>query len=185
MRALATKLLTVDEFLHRYTGVEGRWELAHGVPVMMAGGTIHHGRIARNIMIALGNKLRGSGCQPFGSDVGIHVDLYRYRQPDVSVLCDPRDVEVDEVQRAHFPRVLFEVFSPSTEDVDRGVKLGEYRRLPSVRAIVHIDPTTEVIELFERAGPSEWRERVLAPSEALELASIGTTLTREDIFRRD
>ena len=64
MRALATRFLTVDDFLHRYTGIEGRWELVHGVPVMMAGGTIHHGRIARNIVIALGTKLCGRGVGP-------------------------------------------------------------------------------------------------------------------------
>ena len=183
--AAARKLMTVDEFLYEFDGVEGRWELAHGVPVMMAGGGIHHGRVARNILTLLAGKLRGSGCQPFGSDVGVQIDIRQYRLPDVSVLCDPRDTEVDELQRAHFPKVLFEVFSPSTTETDRGTKLLEYRRLPSVEAIVHIDPVTEEITVYERTGPRDWKDRTLSAGEDLALPAIGAVLTREDLFRRD
>lgn len=185
MRALARRPMTVDDFLHHYSGIEGRWELIHGVPRMMAGGTVHHNRVSRNILAALTAKLRGSGCQPFGSDMGVQVDVEQYRLPDVSVLCDPRDIEVDELQRAHFPKVLVEVFSPSTAEADRGAKLLEYRRIPSVEAIVHVDPVLETVELYERTGPREWRETPLPRGSAIPLEAIGVTLTAEDAFRRD
>ena len=185
MAALARKPMTVDDFLHRYDGAEGRWELVHGAAVMMAGGTIRHGDVAANILTALRNKLRGQRCKAFGSDVGVQVDLLQYRLPDVSVLCDPRDLEIDELQRAHFPKILFEVFSPSTADADRGEKLLEYRRIPSVEAIVHIDPVLETIELYERTGPREWRETPLERGSELSLDAIGVTLSSDDILRRD
>ena len=185
MPALARRPMTVDDFLHRYSGIEGRWELVRGVPVMMAGGTIRHGDVAANVLTALRNKLRGRRCKAFGSDVGIQVDIEQYRLPDVSVLCDPRDIEVDELQRAHFPKVLVEVFSPSTAEADRGAKLLEYRRIPSVEAIVHVDPVLETVELYERTGPREWRETPLPRSSAIPLEAIGVTLTAEDVFRRD
>lgn len=185
MRALARKPMTADEFLYAYEGVEGRWELVRGVPVMMAGGTIRHGRIARNILAALTFKLRGSSCQPFGSDVGIQVDLHQIRYPDISVLCDPRDVEVDEVRTAHFPALLFEVFSPSTAEKDRGLKLIEYKRLPTVKMIVHVDPATETVATYERLGAREWRERTLEQGDTLVLDASGVALTAEDMFRRD
>jgi Uma2 family endonuclease len=185
MRAVARRPMTVDDFLYAYAGVEGRWELVDGEPRMMAGGGIHHGRIARNILIAVGSALRSTGCQPFGSDVGVQVDIHQYRLPDVSILCDPRDTDVDELQRAHFPKVLFEIFSPSTADADRGVKLREYRRIPSVAAIVHIDPVTETVELFERIGPSDWRETVLPSGARLRLDAVGVELSAQDMFRRD
>lgn len=184
MRATARRPMTAEEFLYAYQGVEGRWELVDGEPRLMSGGTIRHGRIARNLLSALATKLLGAKCQPFGSDVGINVNLYKVRYPDVSILCDPRDIEVDELQQAHFPSVLIEVFSPSTTDADRGQKLVEYKRLPTVQTVVHIDPETETIELYERMGPGAWQESTLQRGEALTLSSIGITLSALEMFRR-
>ena len=185
MRATAKQTMTADEFLYAFDGVEGRWELVDGEPRMMAGASLHHNRVAANIVGALKAKLRGSGCQPFGSDMGVRIDLRQVRYPDVMVLCDPRDLEVDELQTAHFPSILFEIFSPSTADADRGAKLTEYRRLPSVRAVVHVDPGTETAEVYERIGEREWRETTLARGEELHLSAIDCTLSAHDIFRRD
>ena len=79
----------------------------------------------------------------------------------------PRDTEVDELQRAHFPKVLFKVVSPSTAEADRGVKLLGYRRLPSVAAIVHIDPVIEEVTVNERTGPRDWKDRTLGEGKNL------------------
>ena len=185
MRALAKRPMTADEFLYRFDGAEGRWELVDGEPRMMAGASLHHNRISANILAVLKAKLRGSGCQPFGSDMGVRIDLRQIRYPDAVVLCDPRDLEVDELQTAHFPAILFEVFSPSTADADQGVKLLEYRRLPSVRAVVHVDPATETVLVYERIGEREWRETIVARGEVLQLLAVDCSLTTHDIFRRD
>ena len=132
MRTLAKRPMTADEFLWAYEGVEGRWELVDGEPVMMAGAARRHNQIAGNIYLALRLQLRASPCEPFGSDMGVYIDVYRIRLPDVSVLCDPRD-SADEIKTARHPSVLFEVFSPSTADMDRSRKLaGRVRR--AVRA---------------------------------------------------
>lgn len=185
MRALAREPMTADEFLYAYEGIEGRWELVAGVPVMMAGGTMRHGDVAANILTALRNKLRGKGCKAFGSDVGIHVDLYQIRYPDASVLCDPRDIGVDALKAARFPIVVFEVLSPSTRGDDFGLKLPEYKSLESARAIVIVNAETETSELFERVGGREWRKSTIEQGKDLNLAAIALTLSAEDIFRRD
>ena len=54
----------------------------------MTGGTAAHERIKVNLLIALGSRLRGKPCQPFGSDLKIRVgDSIRY--PDAFVVCTP------------------------------------------------------------------------------------------------
>lgn len=183
MRLAARRPMTADEFLWAYEGVEGRWELIAGVPVMMSGASRRHNRIARNVLTTLSTRLQGSPCEPFGSDMGIHIDRFQVRYPDVSVLCDPRD-DADELQQARYPSVLFEVFSRTTADDDRSVKLPEYKGLQSVQAIVFIDPVLETVELHERTGPSEWRETRLARDAALALPAIGVELTTQEIFGR-
>jgi len=183
MRLNPRRPMTADEFLYAYEGIEGRWELVDGVPVMMAGASRAHNRVARNVLAALIVKLKGSPCEPFGSDMGIHIDRHQIRYPDVSVLCDPRD-DADELQQARFPRVLFEVFSRTTKGDDRSVKLPEYKRLESVQAIVFIDPVLETIELHERFGSDGWGATTLDQEETLPLSCLGVELAYREIFAR-
>lgn len=187
MRALAHRPMTANEFLYDYDGVEGRWELVQGVPVMVAGGTFRHADIAANILTVLRNKLRGTGCRAFGSDALVDIDLYNQRLPDVSVYCDPRDTGTNQNQKrsGQFPKVIFEVLSRSTQGVDRGLKLAQYKALPSVAAIVLIDPETETIDLSERIGEGDWRERSLPKGADLDLPAIALALSAYDMFRGD
>ncbi|GAB5541905.1 MAG: Uma2 family endonuclease [Sandaracinaceae bacterium] len=60
--------------------------------------------------------------------------------PDASVICDrfEADPEDPKGHTAINPTVLVEVLSPSTEAYDRGEKLDHYRRIPSLREVLHI-----------------------------------------------
>ena len=179
--------LTAPEFLHLYDGVEGRWELVEGVPVMMSGGSFRHALVAGNIYFALRRELRGKPCQPFGSDAGVGVDFHNIRYPDVAVYCDPRDLDVDldEKRTGRHPVVLVEVHSPSTSNIDRGLKLRQYKAIPSVRSILFVDPRANLAELYERIGDAEWRETVVPEGEDVPLPAIGVTLSADDIWRVD
>lgn len=187
MRALARRPLTANDFLHLYEGAEGRWELVEGEPVMMTGGTFRHADVAGNIYFALRDKLRGQNCRPFNADAGVGIDLHNIRYPDVTVYCDPRDLDVNlsEKRTGQHPVVIFEVASPSTAALDRGLKLQQYKALPSVQHIVFVNPDEQTVELYARAGESAWEETVLAPGADLPLPSIGTALTARDMFRAD
>ena len=62
-------LLTAEEFLEIDFG-ERKAELDNGVIRMMAGGTRRHARVQSNIVAALAARLRGTGCAPYGPDMG-------------------------------------------------------------------------------------------------------------------
>ncbi len=181
---LTRKPMTAEEFLYAYEGVEGRWELVHGEPRMMSGGTIRHGDVAANIVAVLRAGLRGQGCKGYGSDVGIRVDLDQIRYPDASVLCDPRDIGADTLKVTQFPSLLFEVLSPSTRNDDFGTKLPEYKLIETTKMIVIVDPEAETAKVFERIGAADWREGTIERGDDVPLP-IGLTLTAFDIFRRD
>ena len=45
---------------------------------------VNHALVAANLIMALGSRLRGSGCRPVGSDLGVRNVEGAIRQPDVT-----------------------------------------------------------------------------------------------------
>ncbi len=184
--AMASRVQTpspmeIEEFVRLYCDRDdGRWELDDGIPVMMAGATRRHGRVSMNIAAALHGRLRGTRCEAM-FDMFVVTGIRKLRVPDVGIYCDPRD-ENDEARVLRFPRVVFEVLSPSTEKDDKGTKLFEYQRLESVDTIVLVDSDTRELHLFERVGPAEWRNRTLPPGATLELRDPAMTISPDAIF---
>ncbi len=187
MLARQPRRMTADQFLALYEGVEGRYELVDGEVVAMTGGSASHARLARRTITALDNRLSGTGCEPFGSDIGLLVSDDQVRFPDVAIYCDPRDLrdEQDDRLAYRYPKVVMEVLSSSTARNDRGDKLAEYKAVDSLMAIVLIDPRSRRIELHERMSPVEWRHLILPPESGVTLRDPAVTLAFADIFAAD
>jgi Uma2 family endonuclease len=184
-RNLHAPLLTVEEFLEIDFGPERKAELSNGVIRMMAGGTGAHNRIQRNVMRLLGNALRGSGCNPYGTDMGVRMHDFSLRYPDVSVFCGREGPENDKLRAFDDPKMVVEVLSPSTRDEDVTVKLPEYKAVASMQTILFIDPETGGMRLLQRNGPASWNDAELAAGSPVPLSEYGLTLAYDDIFSRD
>ena len=182
----AYRLILAEEFLDMELGPDKKAELDCGAIRMMAGGTRAHARIQGSIFGALLNKLRGSGCRPYGSDMAIRTDDYSVRFPDVSVICsDTARPEDDKKKSFESPTVIFEVLSPSTAAHDQDVKLKEYQTLASVETIVFVDPDTERCRIIQRIGPQGWRDERFADPVDVVLPALNIMLTHSEIFSRD
>ena len=184
MATQAKRLLTVEEFLELEIDFEGRVELDNGVIRMMAGGSAAHSRVQGNIFGALFEKLRGKPCRPYGSDMGLRAHDLSLRYPDVSVFCGRDGPENDKLQMFDDPHLVVEVLSPTTRDRDVRVKLPEYCAIPSLRAILYVDPELESIKLVSRTEAGGWLETELAKGSDVELGGLGITLSAAEIFDR-
>ncbi len=131
--ALRQPLMTRDQFLDWVQAQEGRYEFDGFQPVAMTGGTANHSRCSRNIQIALGIRLRGTGCEVLGPDAGLATVGDAVRYPDALVTC------------AKFPGttllipgvvIVFDVLCPNSGRHDRIDMLREYRGVPSMRRLV-------------------------------------------------
>ena len=71
-------------------GTDRQFELHAGVIYMMTGGSERHAWVQGNIHSWLRARLRGSGCRPYGPDMGVRVSDTDVRYPDVSVYRSPR-----------------------------------------------------------------------------------------------
>jgi len=178
-------LLTVEDFLKIRFASDQKAELSNGRIRMMAGGKSSHARVQINIVAWLRIALRGSGCRPFGSDMGVRTHDLSLRYPDVSVFCGHNTFDDDQLTVFDDPKVLIEVLSPSTRDEDMGVKLPEYQSIPSVETIVFIEPDTGVMRLVQRTGRAAWNDSELDSESDIPLSSLNLTIPNAEIFARD
>lgn len=179
-----SELLTVEEFLDIDFG-DRKAELDNGHIRMMAGGSETHARVQGNIFAWLRVAMRGSGCRPYGSDMGVRTRDTSLRYPDVSVFCGHDRGPDDRALQFDDPKVLIEVLSPSTSAYDLSVKLGEYRQVDSVDTILFVDTEHERVRAVQRTGPEAWTDTFFETGTDIPLPSLGLTLPAAEIFARD
>ena len=81
------------------------------------------------------------------------------------------------------PKVLVEVLSPSTEDYDRGEKLGNYKLIPSLAEVVLVAHDRREVEVVRREADGSWSRQIEKPGEVVMLTSLGCELPVDEIYR--
>lgn len=149
----------------------------------MAGGTPTHAAICVNVSSSLRAQLRGRGCQVYSSDLRIRVletGLATY--PDVTVVCKQAELDPEDRNTVTNPTLVVEVLSPSTAAYDRGEKLENYKRIPSLREVVLVAHDEQLIEVWRRGDDGAWSRRE-ARHGRLALTAVDCTLTVDDVYR--
>lgn len=177
MSAVLQKPMTVSQFLAWEERQERRYEFDGTQPVAMAGGTAAHAAIQRNLIIALGSRLRGKPCQPYGSDLKIEV-AGRIRYPEAFVVCAPVSPRTTVVAD---PVVIFEVLSNGTTHDDLIVKNAEYRATPSVQRYVILQQTHVGAVVFSRKG-QDWVTEMVVANGMLRMPEIGLDVPLSEIY---
>jgi Uma2 family endonuclease len=183
MAERAVERMDADTFLAWAEGLEGRFELVDGVVVAMAGAKQRHDRAVVNVVIAVGTQLRGKPCRTFTGDTAVRTLGGNIRRPDAGVDCGKPD---PNALAAADPRLVVEVLSPSTRQIDLMRKLDEYRALPGLEYVLIIDPEIVQALLWSRAAGTPdggWSSRVYeALEDRIELPSLGVTLALNDLY---
>ena len=173
MSHLAKKLpVTAAEYLEGERSSEIRHEFLDGRIYAMAGASLRHNEICFDTTALLKKHLRGGPCRTFIEAVKVEIaddlgDFYYY--PDVFVTCEPAD---DDTHVVRHPKLVIEVLSPSTSRNDRGDKLANYKRIPSVEEIVYIEQDWPEIFIVRRSD--RWKKHIYTQLDSLvPLESIG------------
>lgn len=157
-----------------------RYEYFDGDVFAMAGGTLPHADIALNLASLLRELLRGR-CKVRNSDAKVGItDDGPFTYPDLSISCDGRDRTAR--QFIHYPSVIIEMLSASTEAYDRGGKFALYRRLSTLKEYVLVSSETKAVEVFRRDSAGEWRFIPYSEGDTIELISLGVTLSLDAIY---
>lgn len=156
-------------------------EYVAGEVFAQAGARQNHVVVALNIAGALRQRLRGTPCRAYISDMQLEVaqaDAVFY--PDVMVSCHPEDLAAERV--LHHPRVIVEVLSDSTAAYDRGGKFAAYRMLESLQEYVLIDPEQRSLEIFRRLPSNDWLLATGDSARALVLATLDMEIGFDEVF---
>jgi Uma2 family endonuclease len=174
-----------EEYLEFERLAETKHEYLHGEIIAVAGGSPGHGLIGGNVFRALGNRLDGTKCIPFNSDVRVCVrwgSLIAY--PDVSIVCGAIEYVDDKRDTIANPRIVVEVLSPSTRNYDRGEKSRLYRLMPSLTEYLLIEQTPVEIEHYRRLPNDHWDIETIRDANAIvRLESIGCAIPISEIYR--
>ena len=173
-----------QDYLHLEAYANVKHEFLGGEIFAMAGGTPEHAAVAVNVSTTLNLQLRGRPCRVFSSDLRVRVletGLATY--PDVSVVCDRLERDPEDANTATNPTLLVEVTSPSSEDYDRGPKLGHYQKMPALREIVVVSHRERRVEVHRRDEQGNWSVQAVGPGEIASLESIGCELPVDEVYR--
>ena len=169
----ALKGMTIDEFLDWADGEpDVTYELVYGQPRAMTGGTEAHSQIASNTAFEIRSRMRRP-CRVIGEASLIREDRNdRYYVADVSVTCAPPEPGRRFVPD---PILIVEVLSDGTAEHDRGTKVPDYMRIPSVQEILLVDSRAARVQLWRRDG-TRWIVEDFADTATVPLASVGVDL---------
>ena len=176
--------LTVEEFLAIEAGSAIRHEYIGGEMFEMRPPMPRHELIVSNLLGLLREREQvGSSPATFvAANVGLRLrmdntDLF-YR-PDIMV----SDVTAAErnVPYVTDPRIIVEVFSPITEDIDRREKALNYRRIATLDEYLLIAQRSPRVIIFRRSD--EWSPiELTAPDAIVESRSLAMGLSLRNIY---
>jgi Uma2 family endonuclease len=176
--------MTPDEFFAWQKSQDRNYELVDGAPVLplkaMTGATRAHDRLTVRALASLSRQLAGGPCEPSTQDIAVRTPLGGVRRPDVLIDCgsfNPTSMEAAE------PRVVVEVLSPSTTNVDRFRKVEEYKSHPSIRVILLVDTRSARVGAWRRSGQAWEFEDHQGTDTSIPLPEIGATLDLEELYR--
>ena len=179
--------MTADQYLAFELQSSARHEYLAGEVFAMTGASAQHNSIATRLMVATASHLRGAPWQAFMSDVKVRVrtnmrDYFYY--PDLLVISDS-DRRADGGERMPFvrsPKLIAEVISPSTENIDRREKALMYREITALEEYVLVGQEECEVTIYRRR--QNWRPVVCnALEELAEFRSIGLSLPLMHIYR--
>lgn len=108
-----------------------------------------------------------------------------YVYPDVTVVCDqPVFHGGSKSGPLKNPTLLFEVSSPSTEDIDRTRKLEQYLQIPSLQGYFLVSQDKRLVEAYMLTG-DEWTfSECFGLESSLGIPTLDLELPLEFIYRK-
>ena len=178
--------LSVEQYLKHEETAEQRSEYHNGELVEMAGGSINHNRIIRNLSRLLEIGLETHSYEVFVSDLRLWIpDYNEYTHPDILLVKGNPILQKNRTDTVTNPSIIIEVLSKSTSNRDRGDKFTFYRSLPSLQEYILVDQYRIHIEHFRKNTEANW---LLSESNdqngVLSLADGKCKISHHQIYER-
>lgn len=182
--AYGKEKISIEDYLQMENTEVIKHEYYQGEVFAMSGAKVQYNTITTNLLVALGQKLKGKKCKPFNSDQRIHIPsntLFTY--PDISIICGEIITLNDDEYNVLDPTVIIEVLAESTKNYDRGEKFKLYRDIKTFKEYVLVDYKSIHIEIFRLNETGHWElEEYNASSEFIFIKAINEVITVPEIY---
>jgi Uma2 family endonuclease len=172
--------LTVEEFLAIETGGSIRHEYIGGEMFEMRPPMPRHEVIVANLLGLLREKAAPEPATVIASNLGLRLrvdDTDLFYRPDVLIA----GCTASELPYVTEPRVVVEVFSPITEDIDRREKGLNYRRIATLEEYWLIAQRSPQVIVFRR--DDDWSPIELTAMDAVvEARSLDLSMSLREIY---
>lgn len=174
--------MSEDEYLALDRQSEWRWEYVAGEAFELGGARPEHNLVVANVGRALGVALADRPCVVLASQQKIATRATgAFHYPDVVVVCGALERDRRAAEVVCNPTLIVEVLSPTTADYDRGAKFEHYVTIPSLAEVLLISTGPRVVQRRRRQPTGEWALS-WHHDGAVELTSVGATLSLEDVY---
>jgi len=182
--AYGKEKMSVEAYLEMENAADEKHEYYKGEIFAMSGAKVPHNIISANLLITLGQRLRGKKCKPFNSDQRIHIpsnSLFTY--PDISIICGEVITLNNDDYNALNPTVIIEVLSKSTKNYDRGEKFKLYRDIQTLKEYILVDSESIHIETFRLNENDHWElEEYNSLAGAVIIKAIDESIFLSEIY---
>jgi Uma2 family endonuclease len=175
--------ISIEAYLEMENAALEKHEYYKGEVFAMSGAKVPHNRISTNLLMTLGQKLKGKKCQPFGSDQRIHIQsntLFTY--PDISIVCGEILTLNNDEYNVLNPAVIIEVLSRSTKNYDRGEKFKLYRDITTLKEYILVDSESMHIEVFRLNENNHWELEEYNDTGSLLIKTINENISIGEIY---
>ena len=181
----STPKISVQEYFEIDRNSEIRYEYVEGELIAMPGTTPKHNRISVNFITHFDLAFADRDCEVYIESIRLRVSAERFRYPDVIALCGEAQFDNENPPCLLNPGVIIEVLSPSTQYIDQGDKLFEYRQMPALTDYVMVAQERIFVEHCVRLSATEWKiSQYSRLDDTLTFASLGVTMALRDVYRR-
>lgn len=168
-----THVSSFEAFLEIEENSPVKHEFVYGNLFVMAGGTDRHDHVSNGLRAHLFFAAQSGSFRLHGSDMLIRTPDEIGYYPDALIVTDS-SLDTPRVKRR--PCVIIEVLSRTTESIDRGEKLHNYRSIPSLEQYVLLSQNQAIADVYSRQPSGSWQHDILLSDAMLEFPSIGFRL---------
>jgi Uma2 family endonuclease len=176
--------MTPEDYFEIDRHSEAKHEFMFGEISKVRGGSPQHALIASNMCIALGRRLSGAR-RVFDSSLRVCLDPKTafYVYPDLTVVEGPFEFLENANETLTNPKLVVEVLSPTSMNVELGSKARMYTRVPTLTDLLMIDQDRAGVEHWVRKENARWVVDLLEGGDAvLRIESLACEIPLREIY---
>lgn len=177
-------MISLGEYFEQERQVAYKNEFINGVICPMPEESMSHNLMVGNITASFHQQIKKLSCNIYANRMMVKVQENNILFPDVILVCGKEKfISVDEDTDVLLnPTVIFEVFSKSTANYNRGRKFELYRQLESLQEYILVDQERYYVEYHQKQGHQWILTEIKESNNSLILNSINCQISLEDIY---